>query len=80
MSGPQFLSSFIRRIVLYGDEGDIKLTQKPVLDAVAMAASWASEKQAGDSVFLEGTPDGEPSKGMLTWRTLHFTLARTRRR
>jgi hypothetical protein len=45
----QFLSSFIQRIVLYGDEGDIELTEEPALDAVAMAASQAGEKRAGDS-------------------------------
>jgi hypothetical protein len=45
----QFLSSFIRRIVFYGDEGDIELTEEPALDAVAIAASQAGEKRVGDS-------------------------------
>lgn len=44
----QFLSSFVRRIVFYGDEGDIELTERPALDAAA-ASQAGGEKQAGDS-------------------------------
>ena len=51
----QFLSSFVRRIVFYGDEGDIELTERPALDAAA-ASQAGGEKQAGNSHLFARYP------------------------
>src|SRR5258707_13971072 len=95
----RFLAAFIRRIVLYDEEGIIELAEQATLEALRSVEEKSSQqtmqgtpsrrrrhyaprliRERAPNIPIDGTPNGGLPIGMSTGWTLHFALARARRR